>query len=192
MSTSQPAPVDSPDQLQQNVRSAAGWLIFSGVLSVILGMLCIGSPLVSGIAINLLLGGMVLFAGLLELVQGFRLSKGTTGRGWTIFAGILAMVVGGYMLARPVGGLLALTWVLALYFLLSGILRCLAAFELRPTKGWGWVLFSGLVTVALAVMLYSDWPLSGAWAIGTLFGVHVLFNGWDKIMIGLAGRAATS
>jgi len=58
-----------------------------------------------------------------------------------------------------------------------------AAFRLRPVEGWGWFLFDGLATIAVAVLILAKWPSSSVWAIGTLIGVSVLMGGISRIMI---------
>ncbi|MGI9241059.1 MAG: HdeD family acid-resistance protein, partial [Verrucomicrobiales bacterium] len=58
------------------------------------------------------------------------------------------------------------------------------AFSLKPEKGWGWLLASGVITLLLAIMIGRQWPVSGGWAIGTLFGINILFSGWAMIFTG--------
>ena len=62
----------------------------------------------------------------------------------------------------------------------------------QPAAGWSWSLFSGIVTVLLGVLIWRQWPVSGAWAIGILVGIHVLMSGWAAIMLGAAARGAAS
>jgi uncharacterized membrane protein HdeD (DUF308 family) len=63
------------------------------------------------------------------------------------------------------------------------------SFRLKPAKGWGWTLFSGIVTVLLGGLIWSEWPISGVWAIGTLLGIHLIFDGWSEIALASAARA---
>jgi uncharacterized membrane protein HdeD (DUF308 family) len=63
------------------------------------------------------------------------------------------------------------------------------SFQLKPIKGWGWMLFNGLVTLLLGGLIWSQWPISGVWAIGTLLGIHLIFDGWSEIAVALAARA---
>jgi uncharacterized membrane protein HdeD (DUF308 family) len=38
------------------------------------------------------------------------------------------------------------------------------------------VLADGIVTVVLGGLLIAEWPLSGTWAIGTMFGIGLAFS----------------
>jgi uncharacterized membrane protein HdeD (DUF308 family) len=55
--------------------------------------------------------------------------------------------------------------------------------------GWGWALFGGVVSLVLGIMIWRQFPVSGTWAIGILFGVHMLFTGFAMMGIGSAARA---
>lgn len=167
----------------EGTRKATGGLIVLGVITVILGLLAIGCPLVTGIAIGILVGAFLLVGGIVQVVHVFN------AHGWKdgflyLVSGVLSAICGGIMLAHPVFGLGVLTIVLIFYFLLDGITKIIFSFKMRPAKGWGWILFSGLVTLALALLIWRQWPLSGAWAVGLLVGINLLFDGWAMILTG--------
>jgi uncharacterized membrane protein HdeD (DUF308 family) len=92
------------------------------------------------------------------------------------------------LLTRPIVGLASLTLILIVYFLVEGIFEIMAALQLRPLQGWGWMLCSGIFSVILAGFFWSEWPLSGAWAIGVLVGIQLIFAGWSMISLGRIGR----
>jgi hypothetical protein len=64
--------------------------------------------------------------------------------------------------------------------------------EAKKNGGWGWTFFSGLVTLFLGGLIWSQWPLSGIWAVGTLVGIHLIFDGWAEIAVASAARAEIS
>ena len=43
--------------------------------------------------------------------------------------------------------------------------------------------------MALAVLLYRQWPDSGAYAVGLLVGIRLIFSGWSIAMLGMLGDA---
>ena len=104
--------------------------------------------------------------------------------------GLMSAVAGGYMLARPGMALATITIVLAAYFIVDGVFEIIWAFRLRPIKGWGWTLFSGIVALALGVMIWRQFPVSGVWAVGTLAGIHLLFGGSSLASVCRAARSA--
>jgi uncharacterized membrane protein HdeD (DUF308 family) len=59
----------------------------------------------------------------------------------------------------------------------------------RPAHGWGWLLFGGIVTVILGILIWTQWPESSLRVIGLLVGINLLFTGWALTMMGIAVRA---
>ena len=56
--------------------------------------------------------------------------------------------------------------------------------QLKPAEGWGWVVFSGAISMLLAIMLWRGWPATGAVAIGLLVGIRLVFTVWSIAMLG--------
>jgi len=93
-----------------------------------------------------------------------------------------------YLLANPVLGLEAITLALAMYLVCEGALEFVLAFVLRPLPGTGWLVFDGIVTVLLAVLIWRGWPTSSTWVVGTLVGISMFFSGLTRLMISMAVR----
>ena len=171
------------DGLRENV----SWTIGIGVLLVVVGFLSLIAPLASGVAITFLVGVLLLAGGIGQLLLAFR--AGAFGRGVLIFlVGAIAAVAGLLLIFEPIAGLASITLLLAAYFVATGILAIIAAFRLRPEAGWGWMLTNGIVTLVLGALIWRQWPLSGTWALGVLFGVQLIFAGAALWSIGAAVR----
>ena len=141
------------------------------------------SPLVVGVSITILVGAMLAVSGISQCFLAFK--AGAFGKALVIlFVGVLMAIVGFYLMSQPIAGLAALTIILMLYLLASGALEIIVAFQLKPVAGWGLLFFNGIVTLLLGIMLWRQFPLSGAWAIGVLFGIKMLFSGWAFVFIG--------
>ncbi len=179
----------TPTAWLKDAKKNAGWLIALGAVSVIVGMLAIGSPMVAGMSVSMFVGVMLLISGIGHLVGAFK--AGSFGSGLLGFlGGTLTSAAGIVMLFRPVVGLGLLTIMLAVYLILDGISGIVLGLRVRSLrKGWGWLVFSGVLGLVLGVLIYRQWPVSGVWAIGTLVGIHILFRGWSFIAIGLAARS---
>jgi len=175
--------------IAENVKKDAGWLTFAGIVTIVGGALAIAMPLVAGVAVTQFVGVLMTFAGVLRIWFGLK-CQGWGGTLMALVLGVLTTAAGVLMVTRPLLGLATITLFLAAYFLLAGISEIVLAFELKGNSGWIWTLFGGVVSLALASMLYSDWPLSGAWAVGTLFGVHLVLAGTAQTTLGSAARAA--
>jgi uncharacterized membrane protein HdeD (DUF308 family) len=87
-------------------------------------------------------------------------------------------------------GLMSITLFLAFYFVVDGGFQIIGALQARPADGWVWFMLGGIISMALGFMVYGDWPLSGAWLIGTLVGIRLLFGGFTIMMLSGAQRAA--
>jgi len=173
------------------VKKSVGWSIALSVLMIVAGVLAIASPLAAGIAINVLVAWLLVFSGGVHLVFAwYRPSAG--GFVWELLLGIVYIFIGGYLLMHPVAGLESLTLALAIYLLLESILEFVLGFSLRPLPGSGWLLFDGVITLILAVMIWRTWPSSTGWVIGTLVGISMLFSGASRLAISLAARSLTS
>ena len=182
----------TPNAWLKDAKKNAGWLIALGVISVIVGVLAIGSPMVAGMSVSMVVGAMLLITGIGHLIGAFK--AGSFGSGLLGFlGGALTTVAGVVMFFRPVVGLEVLTILLAIYLIFDGISGIILGFRVRALgQGWGWLVFSGVLGLVLGVLIYRQWPISGVWAIGTLVGIHILFRGWSLIAIGLAARSSIS
>lgn len=177
------------DIVATEIKKDAGWLTFGGVLTVIVGVLALSSPFYAGVAVSMFAGAALLVGGVIRAIAGFK-AQSWGGTILALLVGLATTVCGLIVLARPLLGLASLTLVLAFYFVVSGIMQSMFAFELKPNNGWVWTLVGGLVSIALGVMIWRQWPVSGAWAVGTLVGIHLIFDGWSEIALGSAARSA--
>ena len=163
------------------------WLVALGVFEVLIGAAAIFVPFLAGIAATVVIGGMLLVGGIARVIRMFRAQ--TFGQGiWALVGGLLAVLVGLIMLSRPLIGLGSLTLLLGGYFFVQGVSSLVLSFRTRPHRASGWLLVDGIITVLLALIIVSGWPLSGLWAIGTLVGIDLLITGAASISIGSAAR----
>ena len=165
----------------------SGLLIFLGVVTIIFGVLAVGAPLMTGIAVAVMVGCLLLFMGIARIVHALKSGQWGTGI-WGTVIGLLAVVAGLMTIFRPMVGLMSLTLFLAAYFFIDGICEIIAAFKIKPDQGWGWMLFNGIIAVLLGAMIWRQWPVSGEWAIGILVGVHILISGWSMVILGTGAR----
>src|SRR6266404_258491 len=169
------------------VKKSVGWSIGLSVLMILAGFLAIAVPQAAGIAVNLLVAWLLVFSGAAHLVFAWH-TRTTGGILWELLVGILYVFVGCYLLFRPVVGLASLTLALAIYLFAEGVLELMLSWRLRPMPGSGWLLFDGIITLILAVMIWRTWPSSTEWVIGTLVGISMLFSGISRLMLSLAAR----
>ena len=147
-----------------------------GVIAIILGILAILAPGVAGLSVVFVLGLIVLVGGIVRIVWSFQ--AGGFGRGLGGFViGVLTLICGLLLIVNPLFASGVLTIILALYFIIDGIFEITAGVQRRPEAGWGWLLFGGIVSLLLGAIIWSQYPLSGAWAMGILIGIKLFFIG---------------
>lgn len=165
-------------------------LLVVGVIFALLGFGAIVAPAVAGGAVVYIIGSLLVFTGTLQIFAG--LKEGAFKRKvLQLSQGSIMGVAGIAVLAHPFYGLAALSLVLAIFFLIDGIWKIAASFSYRPASGWLALLASGLIAVILGAMIWSQWPVSGLWAVGILVGVDLLSTGLALILLAITWKHAT-
>ena len=176
------------NELSQATRDTARTGTIFGIATLIFGILCVVAPGISGLSVTFLVAVLLIAAGIARLFFAFQ--SGSFGKGLlTFLLGGLSILFGIVIMARPLLGLASLTMVLAAFFVADGIVEIIAAFKVKPVKGWGWMLFDGILSLLLGGLIIYEWPFSGRWAIGVLVGVRLIFAGWSMIALGSMGEA---
>ena len=160
-----------------------------GILLIVVGLLCIAAPFVAGTFASMFIGASILVAGVAMTLGAMQAGSWGTGIFGTLI-GLLTALAGLYMLTHPVIGLLSITLALAIYFMVDGVFQIVGALQARPANGWALFLFGGLLSLVLGYIIYSGWPISGAWVVGTLAGIRFIFGGMTILMIGDAVESA--
>jgi uncharacterized membrane protein HdeD (DUF308 family) len=166
------------------------WFIALGVILVVLGLAAIGWPLVTAVAAKGFIGWLLLFAGIAEIVHAFS-TPNWKGFLADLLIGVLYAVVGAWLAFFPLTGIIGLTVLLALTFIVEGIFKLVMGFQVRHFSGWFWFTLSGLLAIAVGVLIFSELPSSAAWAIGLLVGVNLLMSGIAFLGTSLAARSTS-
>ena len=165
-----------------------GWVVFWGILLIIIGILAILMPEVAALATALTLAWLLIFAGIVEIVHAVQ-TRQRPGFGWKLASGIVTLLLGLSILLFPIAGIASLALMIGAFIFVGGIFRLLLAFRLRPQKGWGWVLFDALLSIVIGGLIAWGWPASSIAFIGLLTGFWLLFTGiWRIILDGRAPR----
>jgi uncharacterized membrane protein HdeD (DUF308 family) len=169
-------------------KSAGSATTVFGVISIIAGMLCMMMPGFTGLSVITFIGVLVLLGGIVRMIWAFK--AGSFGRGLFVFAiGALTLLCGIVLLANPLVAAGVLTVLLAVYFIVDGVAEISMGMQRRPKPGAGWLIFGGVVSVLLGILIWRQFPLSGMWAIGVLLGIKLFFVGIIMVTGGSAIRA---
>jgi uncharacterized membrane protein HdeD (DUF308 family) len=174
------------DAGQQITADNSTWFLALGVACIALGIVALGSTVLFAVVSIVVLGTLLVVAGVFTLASAFR--AGTIAG--TILELILtAMLLGTglWLLMQPLAGLLAITGHIASYLMLVGIVR--GAFALVDRgPGWVWQAIGGLVSVLLGVLVWLGWPMTGLVAVGLFIGVDLIVSGVTWVVRALAAR----
>lgn len=103
-------------------------------------------------------------------------------RGWSIFWGLLLIVIGVFALLMP--GIAALATALTLGWLLvfAGIVESVHAFQTRHRDGFGWKLAAGIVTLVLGfcILLF---PVAGVATLALWIGAFLFAGGVFRLIL---------
>jgi uncharacterized membrane protein HdeD (DUF308 family) len=169
------------------VRKHWGWFLALGIVFIIGGVFAIAMPFVAGLVTTVIFAVVLVWLGIMQLIEAFSV-KSWGGFALELIIGLIMLLGGIAIWVDPILGALTLTIVVAATFLAKGVFEVILAFRMRPTGGWGWVLLAGIVAIAVGLIIWLGWPMSTAFALGTLAGVSLIFSGWSYVMIAMAAK----
>lgn len=163
-----------------------GWLVALGIFLILLGALAIGASVYTTLFTIVFLGTTVALAGIAQLIYSFWIQK-WSGFFFSLLTGLLYLIMGGLFLWRPLQAAAALTLLIGSFFVVSGTFRIISAIYNRFDQ-WGWVVFSGLISLILGLLILSEWPLTSLWVIGLFVGIDLIIYGWTCTLLGFVAK----
>ncbi len=159
-----------------------------GTVFIILGVLAFTLPIAFSLAFELVLGWIFLAGGTLQL---YRTSQNSGAPGaWLMGASsLIAMIFGVMLLFHPLEGLLAVTFIIAIYFLIEGVLKISYAWQIRHYSNGVWVIFSGIVSLVIAAIILLEWPVASMWFIAVMMGLYLFINGMSLLWMASHARS---
>lgn len=173
--------------MREAFKRHATWYLIQGVLLIIAGMLAIIYPLISAVAVVVLTGWLLVASGVLQAIS--LLGARHVPHFWLqLISAILAILIG-FLFLRDTGqGLVTITLLLIVFFMIEGVSKIVFALTIRPMPQWGWVLASGIVGVVLSVLLLAFLPLTAVWLVGLMLGIQLISVGGAIANMALQAR----
>jgi uncharacterized membrane protein HdeD (DUF308 family) len=171
-----------------DLKKAAGWSIVLGIVLLVLGVIAILFPLASSLAAAIWVAWLLVIGGGVLLAHAIR-TRRESGFWLKLLWSIVYLVAGLLLLASPVSGVLTLTLVLAVLWIIEGATAIALAFRLKPARPWGWVLFDGILTALLGLLVWVGWPGNAPWLLGLFLGLSLLSTGISVLLFGWAIRS---
>lgn len=162
--------------MRETVKRYSLWYLIQGALLVVAGFLAIIYPILSSVAVIIMLGWLLIISG---VAQGISLvgARHVPHFWLQLISVILAFLIGFLFLRDPAQGLLTVTLLLIVFFMIEGISKIVFALTIRPFPYWGWVLASGLIGVLLSLVLWASLPVTALWLVGLLLGIQLISVG---------------
>lgn len=181
------------------------WMLTLGILIGLLGIVGLGMTYWLTVFSVLWLGVLTIVGGVAQVVQAFK------STGWRsvlahVLVGLLYIGVGVVLVALPVQSAWWLTLFIGAMFVVVGLLRLVMAFQARGNGSAAiWLALSGVISLALGVLIYSivslptadqlatagaaqGWFTEWGWVIGLFVAVEFIAHGASLIALALTAR----
>lgn len=152
-----------------------------------LGILTMLAPAVSGGAVVVVVGLLLLAAGAVLAVFGWRAWAADKGALWFVVGGLTA-ACGAALVANPVSSLSLVATLVAVYFVVGGLSQLVFGRRFSAEEGQGWVLGDALLSIGLGIAMWTGWPISGVRALGILVGIKLVSSGAVTVRLARALR----
>ena len=164
------------EAMREAVKRHSLWYLVQSALMILGGILALFYPILSSFAVVLFLGWVLIISG---VVQGISLiGAQNVPHFWLqLVSVVLSVIVGVLFLRHPGEGLLTLTLLLIVFFMIEGISKLIFALTIRPFPNWGWVMASGIIGILLSFYLWSSLPITAIWLLGVLLGIQLICEG---------------
>ena len=170
---------NTKQNLMDNIRHNRNLYFFHGIVLLFLGIVSLFVPLLAAEILNVLIGCLLVLAGLFQILINYSAAKH-----WTFyFTGIISLLVGILLIVHPQVGILAITTVISIFLFIQGCVQIFYVGIYAPFRGWKWMLASGVINIALTLFIYFYWPTSAAWFLGIAIGINLIAFGIALLML---------
>jgi len=154
-----------------------------GILSLVLGVMGTFMSVAVTMASIMVFGILLIIAGVIFLVDSFSAPE-WKGRLLGLLISLLYVAGGIIMVLYPTGSAVWFTLFIAAFLIVIGATRIFMGFKIKDiVKAWGWMVFGGILSIVLGIMIYAQWPFSGLWVIGLFISIEMIIQGFNAIIL---------
>ena len=163
--------------------------IIAGALLIAAGVYCLCNQDVAAMSAGIILGLLMLIAGVVEIVIFAGTSRFILGSGWLLLDGVLTVVMSLFLLFNQWFTMMSLPILFTVWLLFSGVSRFVSAFDLKALgmRGWGWILALGIVLLVFGIVCMMD-PWVSVVAVGVTVGLVFILEGIGTIAVACISR----
>ncbi len=163
------------------------WFVLMGAVLIVAEIVAIAVPAVSSVPANEVLGSVLVFSGVVQILQAAKMLNGE-GFTWHLLLGIVAAIGGVLIYLDPFPGIIAITVVIAIIFAVHGATQIVFAVKVNRHAGWHWFLVSGCVALIVSALLLMKLPYGHSFTPATVAGISLAVGGWAYVALALASR----
>lgn len=164
-------------------------LALAGGIIAAIGFLAIVLPFATGIALTYVIGALLILSGIAHTGHAYA-ARGWKGSVWQASLAVVSILAGIVFLANPVVGLLSLTLLVIAFLFVDGMAELGTSLRMAGEPGRGWIAASGVLSLVLAIFLWSGFPVDAVWVVGLVVGVSLFTTGLSMIAVAYDGRRA--
>ena len=169
------------DLVRHQLHENRKWYLGLGILLTVFGVVLLASLPFATLSVVFLFGVLMMIGGVLHFIAAFKIFEDGARWLWALF-GLLYLVAGYYAISTPVKTAIVLTNLLAIVLIVAGVIRILNAFIFKAYQGWGWVLFSGILTLLTGIIILMS-PDAPFWVLGLFLAIDILFQGINYLTL---------
>lgn len=166
-------------RLEGELRQHKAKYIFQAMIFIIGGVLAASMPGATALSAELILGAILLITGIFQLVLTIKSKM----HWWSMMSALLSICIGTFMLWKPLPVLLAFVTLLALFMTMEGMCELFLALQFRLLRNWSWMLFSAVITLVLAAILWIGFPAFDILYLGWVIAANLLLYGFSLLML---------
>ncbi len=167
----------------QDLRQSATAMMWAGVLAITIGFIAIALPAIASVSIAVLIGILVIVLAVVWLFAAVGSGATTAWKVTGVVLSVLLLIGGLWILFNPIDATIGLTAVIAVVFIVMGVVRVVAAIGDHDADGRWLIALGGVLAIIIGVLIAADFPSSAAWAIGLLVGIQFLFDGIGLVLL---------
>lgn len=178
----------NPDKVVPVLRRFSKWSLIASLIMFVCGILAMILPLTFSFGLALVMGCVVLVAGIAHLVFAFD-TRGFGGFLWHMLLCGLYGMAAIFLLVNPLLSLSSLVLILAVFLLSEGALELVLYYCIRRSRHSVWVLIDGIGTLILGIVMVRQWPPASPDVIGILVGISLTLTAISRVIVSVTVRA---
>ena len=169
-------------RVHERLRDSANGLFWIGVAITLVGVAAVVFPMMSTLIATLLVGWAFLLSGALMFAGALSIHGTTSALGGFLIS-LASVAAGAFLVFNPMAGVLALTLLIGIIFMIEGAVELAFALEIRPHPGWFGMLVSAICSIVLALVIAAGLPGVSVIVLGVLLGINFVSTGFGYVYV---------